>query len=158
MIYDEYTGTFGFDGQPGFDPDSKPTIIQAAVNSILPTAGISDAIGAVKIYTKYYRDTVPSDVVVRIAIAPPQGMAASAFASKLISRACGFANYQIDYSAPSGIVGKTMVAGQYNSSSYMAGLLQSVMGYVPEIATPGFQVPGWETPIPSSYFKDAPCP
>jgi hypothetical protein len=46
-----------------------------------------------------------------------------------------------------------MIEGEYNSSSFVAGLLRSVMGYVPNIDVPGFQVPGWDTPIPSSYFK-----
>jgi len=46
-----------------------------------------------------------------------------------------------------------MRAGEYNSSSYVAGLLRSVMGYVPLISTPGYQVPGWESPMPGHYFK-----
>ena len=157
IIEDSYTGIFGFDGQPGIDPTSKPSIIQTGVDTVFPLAGIIRAVGLIKIKTNYYRNTLPSDILINIKIDPPQGMASSMFASKLIAKACGFADYKIDYSAPSGIIGETMVRGEYNSSSYIAGLLNSIMGYVPKINTPGYQAPGWESPIPSEYFKDASC-
>jgi hypothetical protein len=48
-----------------------------------------------------------------------------------------------------------MQQGEFNSSSFMAGLLYSVMGYVPKISTPGYQTPGWESPVPSSFFRHA---
>ena len=46
-----------------------------------------------------------------------------------------------------------MKAGEYNSGSYLAALLQSVMGYVPQISVMGYQAPGWESPMPSHFFK-----
>jgi len=158
IIEDLYTGIFGFDGQPDIDLTTiSPSIIQAGVYLILPTVGIKHALGLIKIKTNYYRNTLPSDIKISIKLDPPQGMAYSTFSSKIIAKACGFANYKIDYSAPSGIIGETMVKGEYNSSSYISGLLNSIMGYVPKIDTPGYQAPGWESPIPPEYFKDALC-
>lgn len=49
---------------------------------------------------------------------------------------------------------KGMRADKYNSSSYVAGLLQSVTGHVPSISAPEFQAPGWESPMPGHFFKD----
>jgi hypothetical protein len=46
-----------------------------------------------------------------------------------------------------------MVEGEFNSSSYVAGLLKSVMGYVPKLYIQEYQTPGWDSPIPSSYYK-----
>ena len=157
IIEDPYTGIFGFDGQPDMDPNVSPSAKDVILGVAAPFYGISRALSTIKIKTNYYRDTLPDEVVIKIKIDPPQGMAASVFASKLISKACGFANYKLEYSAPNGVIGATMVKGEYNSNSYMAGLLQSVMGYVPVINTPGYQVPGWNSPIPPEYFKDASC-
>jgi len=42
---------------------------------------------------------------------------------------------------------------EYNSSSYLAALLRSVMGTVPVIRVAGYQVPGWENPMPLHFFK-----
>lgn len=157
IIEDSYTGIFGFDGQPASDPNSKPSMTEIGIGIFIPTPNIKRAVSSIKIKTNYYRNILPSGVVIKIKIDPPQGMPASVFASKLISKACGFADYEVDYSAPSGIIGETMIKGEHNSSSYIAGLLQSVMGYVPQISTPGYQTPGWDSPIPSEYFKDAVC-
>jgi len=46
-----------------------------------------------------------------------------------------------------------MRSGEYNSSSYLAGLLKSVMGYVPLISISRYQAPGWEAPMPGHFFK-----
>lgn len=154
---DLYTGMFGFDGQPGIDPKIEPSIIQAGVDSVFQLAGIIRVAGLIKSKTNYYRNTLPADILINIKMDPPQGTTSSVFASKIIAEGCGFADYKNDYSVPSGIIGETMVKGKYNSSSYIAGLLNSVMGYVPKIDTPGYQAPGWESLIPSKYFKDALC-
>ena len=45
---------------------------------------------------------------------------------------------------------------EYNSSSFVAGLLLSVYEYVPEVNFPGYQTPGWENPIPAHYFRSGP--
>ena len=49
-----------------------------------------------------------------------------------------------------------MLRGEYNSSSFIAGLLNSVYGYAPKISFPGYQMPGWDNPIPSHYFRSGP--
>ncbi|MGO4608146.1 hypothetical protein AB4142_17585 [Variovorax sp. 2RAF20] len=41
----------------------------------------------------------------------------------------------------------------HNSSSYVAGLLKSVTGYVPLVSVPGYQTPGWESPMPAHCYK-----
>ncbi|MNR58696.1 hypothetical protein D3C85_1797530 [compost metagenome] len=46
-----------------------------------------------------------------------------------------------------------MNPGEYNSSSYLAALLRSVMGSVPDLGVSGYQAPGWESPMPLHFFK-----
>jgi hypothetical protein len=133
VITDAYSGITVIDGQP--------TMTEAGLKNV----------GLIK--TNSYTNALPSDVVVRIPLQPPQGMSRQEFAQKLIERSRDFSSYVAPYSAPRFIRGATMRPGQYNSSSYLSGLLRSVMGYVPLISTPGYQVPGWEAPMPGHYFK-----
>ncbi len=130
IVSDAYSGIFGFDGQPSLEKGS---------------------LGFIR--TEYYRNILPRGILVQIDIAPPDGMSQSLFAQKLVMHAYSFASHTLDYSAPERLIGSTMVAGEYNSSSFVSGLLNSVMGYVPRIDVPGYQTPGWEMPIPASYFK-----
>ena len=80
-------------------------------------------------------------------------MSADAFALALMARARCFASYTSLYSFPSGLRGSAMDPDEFNSSSYLAGLLRSVMGRVPVVQVPGYQAPGWESPMPLHFFK-----
>jgi len=97
--------------------------------------------------------SIPGGARVRIPLQPPPGMTRGEFARQIVVRSQRFVSYVAPYSAPKHIRGSRMRAGEYNSSSYVAGLLESVMGYVPSISAPGFQTPGWETPMPGHFFK-----
>ena len=143
VIDDAYSGIFGFDGQPTVD---------MSPSQILKIGG--RPFSHVKlIKTNFYRNQIPEKVIIKINMDPPSGMSKQAFAQELTRKALNFSSYTLPYSVPKLLVGEVMVEGEHNSSSYVAGLLQSVMGYVPEISTPGYQTPGWDTPIPASYFK-----
>ena len=141
IIDDGYTGIFGIDGQPtterNFDLASDYLINK----------------NLMKIKTQFYRQEPPTGIVIKINIDPPAGMSRQKFAQELVKRAYTFASYSSEYSFPVWLGGSTMDKGEYNSSSYVAGLLNSVMGYVPKISTPGYQTPGWENPIPYHFFK-----
>lgn len=141
IIDDGYSGIFGMDGQPTFDValDLKSDYL---INKNL-----------MKIKTNFYRQEPPTGVVIKINIDPPAGMNRQKFAQELVKRAYTFASYSSEYSFPAWLGGSKMDKGEYNSSSYVAGLLNSVMGYVPKISTPGYQTPGWENPIPYHFFK-----
>ncbi|TDR27809.1 hypothetical protein [Hydromonas duriensis] len=127
MIEDLYFGIWGTDGQP------------------------SSKVGG-KLISNFYTD-YPKFIVLRIDIKPPAGMTRDEFKKRLVANAYKFQSYSLDYSVPDNLGGSVMDPGEYNSSSYIAGLLNSVMGYVPKIVTPGYQIPGWETPVPSSFFR-----
>ena len=105
------------------------------------------------IKSNFYKNTIPTGVVQQIAIEPPVDMDSEEFAQSLIRHAHNFASYTVDYSAPKHLGGDSMRTGEYNSSSYLAGLLISVMGHAPALVCPGYQTPGWENPLPSSLFK-----
>jgi hypothetical protein len=141
IISDAYSGIFGFDGQPTSD-------INFSIKNPKRTLD-----NAKLIKTGFYRNTLPSDVVFQLEIDPPTGMSKSVFAQNLVQKAYNFSSYVLDYSIPKNLVGSTMVEGEFNSSSYVAGLLKSVMGYVPKLYIQEYQTPGWDSPIPSSYYK-----
>ncbi len=143
IIDDAYSGIFGFDGQPTL-ADSG----QFSINS--PKESLRRLM---RIKTFFYRNTLPLDVIIQIPVEPPPKISKQLFAQKLIQAAHNFASFTLAYSAPKHIVGDVMVEGTYNSSSYVAGLLNSVMEYVPNLSIPGHQAPGWESQIPASYFK-----
>jgi len=106
-----------------------------------------------RIRTNIYADSLPGAVVVKIPLDPPSSMSPDDFAQELKKRAINFPSYVARYSFPEGLRGDKMKAGEYNSGSYLAALLQSVMGYVPQISVMGYQAPGWESPMPSHFFK-----
>jgi hypothetical protein len=141
VIADPYSGIFGLDGQPSTD-------IRPSLHRIGSTFDNFKLITA-----KFYYNTLPDSPVIKISISPPAGMSGHVFAQSLIRHAYNFASYNLPYSIPKHLVREVMIDGEYNSSSYVAGLLYSVMGYVPKIETAGYQTPGWDQPIPSSYFK-----
>lgn len=142
IIKDNYSGILGFDGQPTLDVSFTPM----KPGEIFKNAFL--------IQTKIYRNEIPSDTVIEIKIEAPNGMSNALFAQKLAENAYAFSSYTLDYSAPKKLIQPIMLDKEYNSSSYISGLLKSVMGYVPIIKTPGYQTPGWENPIPSSYYKN----
>ncbi len=133
IIDDAYSGITVLDGQP--------TMMEAGIRNMA------------LIRTNRYDNALPSGVRVRIPLQPPQGMSRQEFAHRIVVSSQRFVSYVAPYSAPKNIRGSQMRAGEYNSSSYVAGLLQSVMGHAPSISAPGFQAPGWENPIPGHFFK-----
>jgi hypothetical protein len=141
VVSDPYAGIFGMDGQPTAD----------VYPSIKAPGQALDSFKLIKV--QFYYNQLPTAVRLVIPIDPPPGMSGQVFAQTLIQKAYSFASYDLPYKLPKQLVRNVMVEGEYNSNSFAAGLLQSVCGYVPVIDTPGFQVPGWENPIPSSYFK-----
>lgn len=143
IIADAYSGIFGFDGQL-----TATDVDQFSINAPRESKARMS-----KIKTLFYRNTLPSNVILKIPVEPPPGMSKQLFAQELVRAAHNFASFTLTYSAPKNLVGEVMVEGTYNSSSYMAGLLNFVMGYVPTLSTSEYQTPGWETPIPTSYFK-----
>ncbi|SFQ62180.1 hypothetical protein SAMN05216567_12263 [Variovorax sp. OK605] len=133
LIDDAYSGITVLDGQP--------TMWEAGLRNMA------------LIKTNRYDNATPSGVRVRIPLEPPAGMSRREFAQRIIVRSQKFASYAAPCSAPKNIGGSRMRPGEYNSSSYVAGLLDSVMGHVPSVSTPGFQTPGWENPMPGHFFK-----
>ena len=133
VITDAYSGITVIDGQP--------TMLEAGLRNL----------GLIK--TNSYINALPSNVVVRIPLQSPEGMSRQEFARRLIERSRNFSSYVAPYSLPRNIRGAQMRPGEYNSSSYLAGLLKSVMGHVPLLSIPRYQVPGWETPMPGHFFK-----
>lgn len=143
VIEDPYEGWIGIDGQP--DPYFKID-------------------GFLAIKSNFYEKGLPSKLIQNYpeimlnspqtrSIEPPSFMSANAFGKQLVKNAKNFTQLIVPYSAPKNIGGNIMRPGEYNSSSYVAGLLKSVIGHVPEISWPGcYQTPGWENPIPSEYF------
>jgi hypothetical protein len=121
--------------------DGQPTGLEAG----LPNA--------LRIRTNVSTTALPTGVIKTIPLAPPSGMSAGAFAHALTARARSFASYTSLYSFPSGLRGSAMEPDKFNSSSYLAGLLRSVMGRVPVVQVPGYQAPGWESPMPLHFFK-----
>jgi hypothetical protein len=133
IIDDAYTGLTVIEGQP--------TMGEAGLRNIL------------RIRTNIYADSLPDAVVAKVALEVPSSMSPETFAQELVKRAINFSSYVSPYSFPPKLSGDRMNPGEYNSSSYLAALLKSVMGYVPEFRAVGFQTPGWESPMPLHFFK-----
>ncbi len=133
IIDDAYSGITVIDGQP--------TMAEAGLRNVL------------RIRTNIYGQSLPGDVIVKIPLDPPQGMSRQTFAQELVKKSLNFSSYVSPYSFPAKLRGDHMNPGEYNSSSYLAALLRSVMGSVPEVRVAGFQVPGWESPMPLHFFK-----
>ena len=122
VIDDAYSGIKVIDGQP--------SMMEAGYQNFF------------LIKTNRYENALPAEVKVRIPLEPPSGMSRQEFARKIIDRSQKFSSYVAPYSFPKNVRESKMRSGEYNSSSYVAGLLRSVMGYVPLISTPGYQSPG----------------
>lgn len=133
VIDDAYSGITVIDGQPTYG--------EAGLRNVL------------RIRTNIYANQLPAEALIRIPLDPPSGMSRQTFAQELIKRALNFASYVSPYSFPAKVRGERMNPGEYNSSSYLAALLRSVMGYVPELKVAGYQMPGWEEPMPLHFFK-----
>ena len=143
IIDDAYSGIFGFDGQPTISDSS-----QFSIDS--PRESLNRM---TQIRTMFYRNTLPADVIIEISIDPPQGMSRQLFAQKFNTSSAQFRKLHATLFCPQENRWRSNAGGNYNSSSYIAGLLNSVMGYVPKLSIPNHQAPGWEMPIPNSYFK-----
>jgi acetylornithine deacetylase/succinyl-diaminopimelate desuccinylase-like protein len=133
VIDDAYNGIKVIDGQP--------SMMEAGYQNFF------------LIKTNRHENALPAEVKVRIPLEPPPGMSRQEFAQKIIDRSQKFSSYAAPYSFPKNLRESKMRSGEYNSSSYVAGLLRSVIWYVPFISTPGYQVPGWENPLPLLFFK-----
>ena len=108
------------------------------------------------IVSNFYRNEMPSGILKSKYLAPPSGMSDEDFADALANAGHNFFGSTVNYSFPAGITGRRMLHGEYNSSSYVAGLLCSVYGYLPQINFPGYVLPGWDNPIPAHYFRSGP--
>jgi hypothetical protein len=137
-MFDTEWGTVCIDGQP--------TQLEAGVANMR------------RIRTNFYYDRLPTMIEVEYSLEPPPGMETDEFAQSLYQHAQNFASYTEFYSPPDAIIRSVMHEGGYNSNSFMAGLLHSVMGTVPVVSMRAqsgkqFQAPGWENPIPDSAFR-----
>jgi hypothetical protein len=140
-MFDTEWGTVCIDGQP--------TLFEAGLKN------------AKLIRSNFYYDSLPTKIEVEQPLEPPFGMDPEEFAKRLYQLAQSFASYTEGYSSPAHLTGSAMKEGEYNSNSYLAGLLHSAMGSIPLLnlrAQDGtqYQAPGFETPIPDSYFRNAP--
>lgn len=108
------------------------------------------------IISNFYRNVMPSGILATKPLAPPPRMSDEDFADALANAAHNFFGSTVNYSFPAKVTGRRMLFGEYNSSSFVAGLLRSVYGYVPLISFPGYAMPGWENPIPAHYFRSGP--
>jgi hypothetical protein len=80
VITDAYSGITVIDGQP--------TMLEAGLRNL----------GLIK--TNSYINALPSNVVVRIPLQPPEGMSRQEFARRLIERSRNFSSYVAPYSLP----------------------------------------------------------
>jgi RHS repeat-associated protein len=110
------------------------------------TLGAQD-IGGTLVGTPNYSGDVISKARFKQVVRPPAGMSDCDFIRALISAAASYQS-NLPYSFPS-IPSGAMSPGQYNSNSFVSGVLQSVGATPPSINTGGqFQLPGYQNPIP----------
>lgn len=126
--------------------DAQPTILEAGIRN------------AKLIRSNFYYNELPTQIEIENTLEVPFGMEPEELARKLYQNAQNFASYTESYSFPPQFSGSNMKPGEYNSNSYLAGLLHSVLGVVPPLNTRAqngkqYQAPGYETPIPDSFFK-----
>jgi hypothetical protein len=93
----------------------------------------------------------PSDALgkanVKRVVTAPAGMSDCDFIRALISAAASYQN-NVPYSLPS-IPSGAMSPGQYNSNSFVAGVLNAVGALPPSLNNGGrFQFPGYQNPLP----------
>jgi RHS repeat-associated protein len=110
------------------------------------TLGAQD-IGGTLVGSPNYPGDASSNAQFRQVVRPPAGMSDCDFIRSLISAAASYGS-NIPYSFPS-IPSGAMAPGQYNSNSFVSGVLQAVGATPPSINTGGqFQLPGYQNPIP----------
>ena len=86
------------------------------------------------------------------ALAIPAGMTSTSFANALVGATNQYANYLVPYSMPS-LPSGAMNSWQFNSNSWVAGLLYSVTGGIPAYTFAPDQAPGYANPVPSWTFR-----
>jgi len=83
---------------------------------------------------------------------PPAGMSDCDFIRALVSAAASYQDnlpYSFPYISVLGLPDGTMTPGQYNSNSFVSGVLQAVGATPPPInGGSNFQLPGYQNPIP----------
>ena len=109
------------------------------------------------IQSHFYYNELPTKVLIEIPLEAPPGMETDEFVNRLYAHAQNFASYTESYSLPMLLFGSRLWPKEYNSNSYMAGLLNSVMGLVPVLNLHSqdgneYVAPGWTTPLPDSCF------
>jgi hypothetical protein len=110
------------------------------------TLGAQD-IGGMLVGTPNNPGDALSNAQFRKVVPAPAGMSDCEFIRALISAAAGY-NNSLPYSFPS-IPSGAMNPGQFNSNSFVSGVLQAVGAAVPSINAGGqFQMPGYLNPIP----------
>jgi RHS repeat-associated protein len=107
----------------------------------------SQEIGGMLVGTPNYPGDAISHAQFKQVVQRPAGMSDCDFIRALISAAASYQN-NLDYSVPTNLSG-AMSPGQFNSNSFVSGVLQSVGATPPSINTGGqFQLPGYQNPIP----------
>jgi len=109
------------------------------------------------IQSNFYYNELPTKIEIENSLEPPPNMDIDEFVSRLYANAQNFASYTENYSLPMLLFGSRLWPKEYNSNSYMAGLLNSVMGSTPALNLHSqdgkeYVAPGWTTPIPDSCF------
>jgi hypothetical protein len=156
LIKDSYDGVTAIDGQPdgGFRLGGFERIKSNFYKNTIPNHLLTYSNAMTVAERLKYSN--PRDI--EIPIIPPASIMPNEFKNNLIRNAKNFSGLIVPYSVPKNVGGDRMISGQYNSSSYLMGLLNSVAGYgvgygmVIRTALKGYQIPGLEMPIPSEYF------
>ena len=108
-----------------------------------------------------YPGDAVSNASYRQKLPPPRGTSECEFATRLLNAAKRFTG--LDYSFPTIIpipfVGDgAMSSTEYNSNSFVAGVIKAAGGIPPKINSDGkFQVPGYHNPIPVPKSKEKQC-
>jgi hypothetical protein len=104
-------------------------------------------IGANLVAKFNYPGDAVSNAQFRQVVRPPAGMSDCDFIRALVSAAASYQD-ELPYSFPK-IPSGFMAPGQYNSNSFVSGVLQAVGATPPSINAGGkFQLPGYQNPIP----------
>jgi hypothetical protein len=111
-----------------------------------PQGGIGGILGTLVKTPNYAGDAIYNSEFTQL-VRRPAGMSDCDFIHALISAAASYQN-NLPYSTPS-IPSGAMSPGQYNSNSFVSGVLTAVGATPPSIYTGGqFQLPGYQNPIP----------
>ena len=145
LIKDLYEGIIGIDGQPdgGFRISGFERIKSNFYTNTVPNHLLTH--NNKMTVTERLKYSNPKDI--EISIQSPNFITPREFKNSLIKNAKNFSGTIVPYSAPNNIGGDRMVTGQYNRSSYLIGLLNSVAGHgtgydmVIRTALRGYQIP-----------------